>query len=203
MMRTRYRRFSLRTLLIVLTVLCIWIGWYSWVAHRQAKAVSEIRNVGGVVYYSHQMKGFTDPPNPMRKIIAEKLGEEWAYTVAGVTFYPDKNHTADDLVQVLSYIPNLQRLSIWPEARGLTMLDEKASFGLTDKGVDVIIKNAPYLQHLSISAARVSDNKIDELLQRHNFTSLQIHRHPDFGSDAVDTYTDSKGPHIIDLRKSK
>ncbi|HEY4233582.1 MAG TPA: hypothetical protein VGM76_09150 [Lacipirellulaceae bacterium] len=201
--RTRYSRFSLKALLIALTIWCICIGEYSYLAHRQRKAVDEVRKAGGEVYYSHQLTSLADAPGPLRRIIADTLGEEWAYTVTGVIFYPDQDHPADDLVRILSEMPHLQRLSIWPESRGTRTLSNKASFGLTDEGVDVIVKSLPHLAQLCISAARVSDEKIDELRHRKNFTSLQIFRHPDFGSErAIDTWPNKDGSfRIVDLRK--
>jgi hypothetical protein len=201
---TRFTRFSLRTFLIVLTVWCICIGQYSYLAHRQRKAVDEVRKAGGEVYYSHQLKLLSDPPGRLRRFIAETLGEEWAYSVRGVIFYPDQDHPADDLVRVLADMPDLQRLSIWPENRGSKTLSNKASFGLTDEGVDVIIELLPHLQHLCVSSARISSDKIDDLLHRGNLTSLQILRHPDFGSErAVDTWTNKDGSfRIVDLRKA-
>jgi hypothetical protein len=198
-----FSRFSLRTFFIVLTVCCIFIGEYSYLAHRQKKAVDEVRNAGGEVYYSHQLELLSDPPGRLRRFIAGTLGEEWAYSVTGVIFYPDKGHAADDSVRVLGDMPQLQRLTIWPESRGAKTLSNRASFGLTDEGVDIINQILPHLDHLWLSAARVSDKKIDELLCRKNLTSLQVLRNPDFGRErAVDTWPNKDGSYrIVDLRK--
>src|SRR5690242_2103966 len=47
----RWRRFSLRSLLIAVTALAVWLGGQSNLAKRQRKTVQDISNMGGVVAY--------------------------------------------------------------------------------------------------------------------------------------------------------
>lgn len=164
--------------------------------------VDAVRRAGGVVYYSHQVKSLTDRPSRLREAVANLLGEEWAYSVAGVILYPDAQHPADAIVQSVTGLPWLQKLTIWPECRGVKYLNNKASFGITDAGADFILENLPCLTHLCVSAAQLSDGKIDELLQQPKFAELQITRHPNFGNeDAVDTWPEKDGTYrIVDLR---
>lgn len=49
--RRRWLQFSLRGLLIVLTIGCMWLGWEVERARRQHRAIDAIENVGGVVLY--------------------------------------------------------------------------------------------------------------------------------------------------------
>ena len=52
--RRRYA-FSLRTLLVALTIVAIWLGWWVRTAERQKQSVAAIRELGGWVYYDFQV----------------------------------------------------------------------------------------------------------------------------------------------------
>jgi hypothetical protein len=47
--RRRYRQFSLRTFLVVLTLVCLWFGWQVNRASRQRQAVAWVLEMGGSV----------------------------------------------------------------------------------------------------------------------------------------------------------
>src|SRR5262245_49243254 len=56
----KWFRFSLRTMLVLIAALCIWLGFQVNAAHRQREAVAAILNAGGRVYYDYQL-----PPVPL------------------------------------------------------------------------------------------------------------------------------------------
>ncbi len=51
----RWFRFGLRTLLIAITVLCIWLGFKVNAARRQHEVVQAILQAGGTVAYDYQL----------------------------------------------------------------------------------------------------------------------------------------------------
>ena len=53
--RRRWFRFSLRMLLVVVTVLCVWLGFKVNAARRQKEAVEAILKAGGQVSYDYQL----------------------------------------------------------------------------------------------------------------------------------------------------
>ena len=53
--RRRWFRFSLRALLVVMTVLCVWLGFKVNAARRQREAVAAILKAGGTVAYDYQL----------------------------------------------------------------------------------------------------------------------------------------------------
>ena len=56
--RRRWFQYSLRTLLVLVTVLCVfcvWLGLVSERARKQREAVAAIEAMGGVVYYDYQV----------------------------------------------------------------------------------------------------------------------------------------------------
>jgi predicted xylose isomerase-like sugar epimerase len=51
--KRRWFRFSLRMLLLVVTVLCVWLGFNVNAARRQKEAVQAIRLAGGSVWFEY------------------------------------------------------------------------------------------------------------------------------------------------------
>ena len=45
--KRRWFRFSLRTMLLATTMLCIWLGWKINAAREQRQAVAAVRELGG------------------------------------------------------------------------------------------------------------------------------------------------------------
>ncbi len=77
-------RFRLRTLLLLVTVLCLWLTWQVIIARHQEAAVSVLGKYGGSVYYD-----FHDPPRraqpaPWRAWLARWVGDGYVYRVVGV-----------------------------------------------------------------------------------------------------------------------
>ncbi len=53
--RRRYLQFSLRTFLVVLTLVCVWFGWQVNQANQQRKAVAWVLEMGGSVQYDYEV----------------------------------------------------------------------------------------------------------------------------------------------------
>ncbi len=54
----RYRQFSLRTFLVVLTFVCVWFGWQVNRANRQRQAVAWVLEMGGAVSYDCEVDDY-------------------------------------------------------------------------------------------------------------------------------------------------
>src|SRR5262245_27650401 len=80
--RRRWFSVSLRTLLVLVTVLAIWLGWQANRAHKQREAVARIRELGGVVAYDYEYsddKGWIPDATPP--------GRQWMHDIAGLDFF--------------------------------------------------------------------------------------------------------------------
>jgi Leucine Rich repeat len=93
--RRRWLRFSLRTLLVVMTVLCVWLGFKVNAARRQKEAVEAIIKAGGTVTFGYQcvpVRGNPDAlaldPNALPNAPA------WLRTCLGDDFF----RTADEVI---------------------------------------------------------------------------------------------------------
>jgi len=204
-MKRRRFQFSLRTLLLVVTVVCVWLGVETERARRQKRAIDAILAAGGRVHYDFQIAD-DDSLLPAAKPWAPRwlesaLGREYLCRVECVTLYPTKDHPADKQVRLLTGIPYLKKLAIWPGCKGKTRIVGHPGFpgGLTDDGVSFLLKNLRSLKHLSLTAARISNQGVENLLGSPTINSLQVNRHEAFGGDSpVTTYHDMDDrPHIV------
>lgn len=87
--RPRYLRFSVRTLLVMLTLFCVWLGWKAQRARTQREVVAWVHEMGGSVYYDYEIDGkngtFVSNPQPP--------GPDWLRELLGVEFL-------DEIVEV-------------------------------------------------------------------------------------------------------
>jgi Leucine-rich repeat (LRR) protein len=84
-----YRRFSLRTLVIVMTALTLWIGYASYRANRQRGAVEALRAQGAQVRYAHEYE-FDAKHGPVRRAEitnAPLPGPDWLRGVVGEHYF--------------------------------------------------------------------------------------------------------------------
>lgn len=54
----RWLRFSLRTLMLMVTAFAVWFGWQCDRARRQKASVAGITELGGTIVYDHEFDGF-------------------------------------------------------------------------------------------------------------------------------------------------
>src|SRR5215213_1536680 len=79
-------RFSLRGLLIVITILCVSLAWRLQRAKLQKEAVQAIREASGWVYYDYQQY---DPKTCQFDKNATPWEPEWLQTQMGIDFFHD------------------------------------------------------------------------------------------------------------------
>ncbi|MGD9720794.1 MAG: leucine-rich repeat domain-containing protein [Pirellulales bacterium] len=112
----RWLRFSLRTLLVLLTVVAVWLGFAADRAHRQRRIVAELRETRSVVEYDWQQR---DPskPKPPRGTIREAPGPRWLRKLVGDEYF---QHVVT--VMVSEYRPGARFLSHIDDLPELTNL---------------------------------------------------------------------------------
>ena len=91
--RRRWLQYSLRTFFVLLTVFCVWLGWMSYEAREQRKAVQWVQEIGGTVFYDYEyyyQRGGDDlvdhyePTAP--RWLRDILGDDYFQKVSGVYF---------------------------------------------------------------------------------------------------------------------
>ena len=153
--RRRWFRFSLRMLLVVMTVLCVWLGFKVNAARRQKEAVEAILKAGGTVTYDWQyrppanptglylvdygksLNNSASPPWPWLSMV---FGDDFFQTVTGVFFNaPNPNATKADYDQVAN-LPALKFFCLGPTDNPAFTLDGSELASLAE------LKNLELLQ---------------------------------------------------------
>ena len=122
--RRRWLRFSLRTFLLVLTALCIWLGVKVNQARRQKAAVEALTRLGDV-FYAHQLSRdleYFDVYDPQKDLgvptwLRELAGDDFFQSVAAVDF---KAHVTDANLVHLAALRELKRLFFIADAKEVT-----------------------------------------------------------------------------------
>lgn len=170
-------RFSLRTLLVLLTLASLWLGWHVHESRQQQEAVRAIRNHGGWIRYDFQFpSGSFDyasfDPN------AESSLPMWMLDIFGVDLFhsvvevnlvysedggkrQENNKPSSAALQYLPKFPNLKRLLL-------------AGAQVDDPGMRFLAE-LPRLEHLYLwDALLVSDDGVDHLRFLKNLRYIHI-----------------------------
>ena len=167
----------LRTALVIVTVLCIFLAWKAKQIRDQKQAVDAIRAAGGRVYFDDELDPETCAPVKAtwtRRWLNRRFGSEYVAKVSLVTLYPTQQATADEQVKMLTGIPYLRNLAIWPGGQGKQTLDSSAPAGLSNDGLRYMAANLPKLRHLSLTASTATIHGLESLEQLGGLESLQV-----------------------------
>jgi hypothetical protein len=106
--RPQRMKLTIRTFLIVITAIGIWLGVLTDKAQRQRRAVTRIREMGGWVAYDWQTTPHltSHPPGPTW--LRAMVGDDFFQEVTVVTFWD----TAATDLSPLADLPHLKELSI-------------------------------------------------------------------------------------------
>ena len=174
----RLFRVSLRTALVIVTVLCILLALKAKQIRDQKQAVDAILAAGGRIYYDDELDPETCAPASAawtRRWLNKSLGREYVAKASLVTLYPTQVACADEQVKMLAGIPYLRNVAIWPGGIGnRSTLDTSAPGGLTDDGLCYIATHLPNLRHLSVTASTATTKGLAHLEKLEQLESLQL-----------------------------
>ena len=118
-------RFSLRTLLLVTTVLVVWLGHLAEQVHQQRAVVRAIERLHGSLGYDDSLSN-----SPLRRWLASRLGRETVANIEAV--YLGGTAARDDDLAALKNLPRLSTVVLTSSPvtdaglvhlRGLTSLE--------------------------------------------------------------------------------
>ncbi|PHR95541.1 MAG: hypothetical protein COA78_29940 [Blastopirellula sp.] len=140
--RRFYLRFTLRTLLVVMTAICLLLGWKVNQAKRQRDVVTWIEKHAGIVTYQYQTERdpFSNDPEP------EPPGPTWLRNIIGIDFF-------DEVIRVEFHGSAITELTPLANLSGLTYLN------ISETQVDDLtpLAKLPHLTRLHLRQTQVRD----------------------------------------------
>ena len=143
--KRRWFQFSLRTLLVLVAVVAVWLALLVNAATKQREAVAAIEALGGHVFYEHESNSPAELLGP--EWLRELVGEEYFVTIIVVGLNSTK--VTDAGLEHLKGLTSLQRL----------YLDRT---NVTDAGLEHL-KGLTSLQMLYLSGSHVTDEGVKKL----------------------------------------
>ena len=171
-------RFTLRASLVLLTLACVYMGVKSNRVAQQRRAVNAILSAGGRVTYAHETKLGERVYSTVDRRLAQKLDDDWFFSVEGVTLYGDG--CTDEVAKHVGKLTSLKRVALWAWAEaprdgpiGGSANTTQPRAGVTDKGVEYLAE-LPKLEHISFLGNRVTDAAIKQLKDFPALNSVQV-----------------------------
>lgn len=167
-------RVSIRSALVAVALLGVWLGLMNSRAHRQRVAVDSIRKAGGQAYYTFEFDGerFTNAPPPGPSWLTNLLGIDWFATIGMVSL---DTETDADKRAIADATPRLADL---PDVQ-FAYLE-----GVTDATLSHL-NCAAHLRTLSITSASVSDDGWEPIESFSNLEKLTLAYVEPAGDEAV------------------
>ena len=113
--RRRWLQISLRSMLAITTLICVWLAVQVNNARRQRDAVTAIEAVGGSVVYDYQLdskdRGIKGAEVPSPEWLRRTLGQHYFCHVVAIGFSRPKEVT-DDLVKRIGGLAGLRSLRL-------------------------------------------------------------------------------------------
>jgi hypothetical protein len=172
----RLFRISLRTALVIVTVLCVFLAWKAKQIRDQKKSVDAILAAGGRIHYDDEYDANSGTPLKASWTycwLCKQFGHDYVAKVSGVALYPTRDFDADEQVRLLAGIPYLRNLAVWPRDNGKSKISSDAPGGLTDDGLEYIADKLPNLRHLSLLGSTATADGLCHLEKLDQLKSLQ------------------------------
>ena len=134
-------RIGLRTILLVVTVLCVVLGVWSTRSVRQRRVVAAIQELGGVVEYA------SDEANSLQTFLAQRLGPDFTFEIYSVDFSETDIH--DGNLELISELPSVVSVYL-------------SSTKVTGDGLESL-KRLTKLENLSLDRTEVTNGSLSHI----------------------------------------
>ncbi len=164
--RRRWLKFSLGGMLLVITLLCLLLGWQGDRVARQRRAVEMVERLGGTIYFVHQR--MTNTPGWHNQQIATP-GPRWLHSLIGEECFrtPERAEISDWDGRVGEN--ELQSLCDLQSLKALVLHKSP----VTDEDVR-IVAGLRHLEELRLYGADITDAGLKELSSLGQLRSLTI-----------------------------
>jgi hypothetical protein len=168
-------RFRLRTLFVVVTVICVWFAYNSFLIHREVTAIAAIQAVNGEVRYGKpwnpQYHYAYSTPSPQRSRLARIiLGSGTNDHVCIVRLHAhigtDEEFNDDDLNRLITQLAGLG---------GVRELDLDGRTKITNRGIHRL-SQIESLEILYLCNVSIDDSAVPQLISLRRLRFLDIYR---------------------------
>ncbi len=157
--RRRWSQFSLRTLFVVVTVFCVWMGITAQRARNQRQAVEAILEAGGEIEFEHNSGWYsTSSPPPGPDWLRRLVGDDYFFSVIFVRFSGEEFNNA-----------NLVAVGQLTDVRALHLVQTK----ITDAGLEHL-KRLTKLERLFLVGTPITDAGLETLGKLPNLETLYL-----------------------------
>lgn len=212
-------RFKLRTLLLAITALGIWMGWLVSAARRQAEAVADVRKLGGWVLYDFEfdptVRGTSRNPTAQSRVprwLLDRASLDLFHSVVHVNMVYnevggrlDNELTTDSIKQTLARLPRLRQILL-KETQAtdeclaaighLSRLERLYCWdaqNATDAGV-AQLRHLRSLRYVHLSQSKITDESLRVFGQMPQLEGLCLQQN---------AFTDAGLAHLTKLRRLK
>jgi len=195
--KRRWFRYSLRTLFLLMTMICIVAAWTTWKlvpSMQQKHAIDSLRGNGTILtfqydyqvpYYDGKMKG-QPPPEPGS--LAKLVGVDLTHDVTKVQLLERSFQTPEDFQQAVSslrWLPHLRFLQIYSPHRGdldlkpLARLKDLEQLHLDEDRLDdsamKYLSKLNHLWNLTLGSGQISDDGLVSVANLKNLKELTVY----------------------------
>jgi Leucine Rich repeat len=189
--KRRWFQFSLRTMMVVVTLLCVWMGITAHRANRQRRAVERLTSHGDGISYDYQTDEHgsfmlpvnAPPPSPPGPTWLRRLiGVDYFVTVVGADMYV--KGAGDDSIGDLSDLPQLRFLGVHgPGVTGsdlarLSKLPQLRDLGLYDNSIMdsdwEFVGQLTHLKGLVLGGSNVTDTSLERIAGLDDLEELRM-----------------------------
>lgn len=165
-LRRRWLRFSVRGLLLAVTVLCVWLAWHVDRGNRQRDAAAAVRETGGAALYDYEADIYDSgysfsnclrEPSTWERIEGQ-IGREYCNDVVIVDFTFAEE--AGKGIESLDGFPRLR----WLHAPGES---------ITDDSLDHIAEQSR-LEQLHLRGASITDDGLQSICRLRRLSHLSV-----------------------------
>ncbi len=185
--KRRWFQFSLRTLLVGVTLLavaCAWLGKRIELKRQERATKEAIVKSGGLVGYDYQVNG-TEPPGP--EWLQLVLGENFFSEIESVSFYFGRGKVTDVETANLRELTNLQLLDL-------------SETSVSDAGL-ANLKQLFQLRDLNLAGTKVTGAGLRDLKGLSKLETLAFHR-TDVGDAGLENLKELTNLHHLYLQET-
>ncbi len=162
--RRRWFAYSVRTLLLLITVVAIWLGVQVDRAHRQRSLLAVIQKANGQPSYDYQFDanwmGVWDPKPPGPEWLRNLIGVEYFSNITGAFYW----HATDDDIKPLCGYDSIRSINF--------LLDNNSH--VTDEGLKYLAA-LPSLEDLAVQGSKdLTDNGLKYFASLKHLKSLAL-----------------------------